>query len=39
MDHMFKDAVNIEVAVFSRGVPITINFKFYLQVSHLFKLY
>ena len=39
-DHMFKNAVNIEVMVFSRGMPIpnqTFNFKFYLQDSHFFS--
>ena len=35
-NHMFKNAVNIEVAVFSRGVPRTIQFQ--VLFTFLFKL-
>ena len=39
MDHMFKNAVNIEATVLSRGVPITNQFQvvMYLQASHFFS--
>ena len=44
---MFKNAVNIEATVFSRGVPITTQFQvlftsftfLFKLYSHLFKLY